>query len=924
MGSIAAGLRKILYAFVAVIFLAAAAYAAYYIVSARSPLFPADEVCEITQWTYVDELDKETDITTPLRVDTDGRDVFIFRSVMPDAVPDGAVIAFLTKSDFTVEIDGNVVKKWTREEAPVIGGPAKTSYFIIPLEPEDAGSTISFIVEGRDFSGWMMNAAVGNKYDVVRFLETKNGPFQFAFAFALLIASFALVAVGVVLRFLYSFEIKLTKMAIGTFIAGSWIVTNSYVFQFVFRTQFIDGFMSYMSTLCIALPFIGYLDAIQDYRYEKCYIAVSLYEILSLIVFAGLHLSHILNFSKGLPYIDLNIAIAIVICFSVTVYDIVKGNVGDYKPVAYGFLVFMILAIVEIVLINLDAIRTEGGVVVIGLYVLLAFAIAQQIKEIRQIQVERDRANEEGAAKTQFLASMSHEIRTPINSILGMNEMILRECNDPDIREYAEIIGKSGDLLLSLINDILDVSKIGNDMEEIICADYDPGKMFDDAADMLVSLADEKGLRSRIGKPRNLPDKLYGDEKRIVQIIVNLISNAVKYTEEGSVTFTGECFEKGSGYELCFYVSDTGIGIKKEDIDGIFDPFLRLEPGRNQSIQGTGLGLSIVKGLVDKMDGSISVDSTYGKGSTFSVRIPQGRSTGKEYNGNNILNNAGEDDLEGIDPNYIAPEARILEVDDNVSNQVVVQQFLKETCATLDVASGGQEALRLCRLNKYDVILMDHMMPDPDGIQTMHMIRSEAGSLNAATPEIILTANAIMGSRSQYEAEGFDNYLSKPVDSKRLLKMIRKYLPEEKVMYKPAKRTYARNDDAPAPAPKQVMPKADTDGPIDFTKFYARVDNKADTVALILEEVVKESAVKIPLLRELAEAGDLKRYAIEAHGIKGSMAGIDAASLSEHARKHEFAAKGGDTGFIMDDLDGFIGEYESVIEYIKHYLSEED
>ena len=915
--------RRTLYVLVAAIFLSAFAYMVYYVISDLSPLFPFDEVIEISDWTYEDQLEGIKNITTPTRVDKKNRDVFVFSAVMPDEIPDGAVIAFLLRSNFRLEIGERAAKAWNKDDAPIIGGPAKNSYFIIPVEKNDAGKVICLTIEDGDYGGSMYSAVLGNKYDVIRYLEVENGAFLFVMALSLLIASFFIVITGLIYRLRYNLEVKLTKIAIGVFIASLWMVTDSFVFQFLFRTQFIDGFMSYMCTLCMTLPFIGYLDAIQDYRYEKYYMAVSAFEVFNLILFASLHISHALNFTKGLKYLDANIGIGIIICFAITVYDIVRGNAGKYKLVAYGFLVFMILSIIEILFINLALARVEGGAILTGLIVLFAFAIGQQLIEIRQMQVERDRANEEGVMKTKFLTSMSHEIRTPINSILGMNEMILKESRDPQITAYAGMINDSGNLLLSLINDILDVSRIGNDMEEIVCENYDPERLFNSAKEMLVTLAGKKGLEVKTGKPQNLPDLLYGDEKRILQILVNLITNAVKYTETGTITFTGECFAAENGYELCFYVSDTGIGIRREEMDNIFNPFNRLDHKKNYGIQGTGLGLSIVRGLVDKMGGSINVESTYGRGSTFSVRLPQGSQVRAE----NIKYNPGiyneEDPLEGIDPNYIAPEARILEVDDNTSNQVVVKQFLKETGAVLDVASDGNEALRLCKINKYDVILMDHMMPDPDGIETMHMIRSTGGSLNVNTPEIILTANAIIGSRAKYEAEGFDNYLSKPVESEKLLKMVRKYLPEEKVMYKPKKRTYAQTPQ-PEPTVAAINTPADTgkSGPIDFKVFLARVDNNTDTVKLILEEVVKEGNIKIPLLRELFESGDIKRYAIEAHGVKGSMAGIAATSLSEHAKKHELAAKGEDTGFIEGDIDEFLKEYESVIGYIKDYLQE--
>ncbi|MCR5673042.1 MAG: response regulator [Lachnospiraceae bacterium] len=901
--------RRMLYIIIPTAFLISFGYAAWYIISEQALLIPREEVYVIKNWKYTDQLEGPKDVTTPLRVDTKGRNVFVFESVMPDTVPEGAVIAFLNRMDLKVEIGGRVVKEWKRDEAPVIGGPAKNSYFVIPVETQDANAKLRITYSGEPFGGKIFDAFVGDKYEVVRYLETKSGRAQFVMSFALLVCSIAIVIAGLILTLVYKYNIKLVLMAMGIFVASSWLVMDSLVLQFILRTQFIDGFMAYITTLFIAFPFAAYLDAIQKHRYKKLYSAVGLLELANLVVFFLLHALRIYDFSASLLYIDLVLAIGIVLCLIVTVIDVKRGNAVSYRYVAFGMLAFLILALVEIVLINTVVERVEGAAIIAGLYILFGFAIVQQVIEIKDIRTERDMAQERGDAKTKFLASMSHEIRTPINSILGMNEMILKESRDPDILNYAGIINDSGTMLLSLINDVLDVSKIDNDMEQLVPVNYDPGKMYDSAAEMLRIQAEKKGLEYKLGRPQNFPPKLFGDEKRISQILTNLISNAVKYTNEGTVVFSGECFPKNNGYELCFYISDTGIGIRNEDIKDIFDPFHRLDLTKNQSIQGTGLGLSIVKSLLDMMNGEIKVESIYGKGSTFSVRIPQQAANTvvpDKYNSGNAVE---DDDLKDIDDNYIAPEARILEVDDNLSNQVVVREFLKKTGVLLDIASSGTEALRLCKINKYDVILMDHMMPDPDGIKTMHLIRSEEGSLNLETPQIILTANALMGSRAMYEAEGFDNYLSKPVESVRLIRMIRKYLPDEKVLYRPKKRSAVSGRTGPAP-----------DGPLDVAALLARFDGKQETVNMILEEVIKEGERKIPLLKELAEKEDLKRYAVEAHGIKGVMSSSCAPALSATAKSHELAAKEGNLKFVKENVEGFINEYNSVLDFIREYL----
>ncbi len=906
---------RLIYHIVQVIFLASIVYMIWYIVSDHAPLIEHDPIDIVKNWTYIDQLGGSEDVTTPCWIDKDGRDTFVFESKLPDDLPGGCVVAFLSKADLTVEVDGKVIKDWKRTEAPIIGGPAKNSYFIIPLSQSDSGKDIRITMSRLGFSGKMFDVFVGEKYEVVRFLEKKNGIVQFALSLVLLLTSFAIVISGAILEALYKVRIKLRLIALGILVVSMWMVADSFVFQFVFRTQFIDGLMSYMTTISLIFPFIAYLNAIQENRYSKYYVCLSIFEFISLVVFLTLHLIGVYNFSDSLLWIDVDLGIGIVVCLVIAIVDIYRKKARNYRYVSYGFLVLMVLSIVEIVLINTVIERVEGGVIIAGLFALFTFAIVQQIVEVREVQLERNRANEEGIAKTKFLASMSHEIRTPINSILGMNEMIMKESTDPDILNYSKIISDSGTMLLSLINDILDFSKIENDMAELVCVNYDPDSMFTHITDILRTQAQRKGLEVKVGKPRNLPRKLYGDDKKITQIVVNLVTNAVKYTEEGSITFSGECFEESDKYLLCFYVSDTGIGIRSEDIDSIFDPFQRTDLRKNQSIQGTGLGLSIVKNLVEKMGGQISVESVYGKGSTFSVRIPQGMVEDSDldarYNSGNAVEN---DSLDDIDENYIAPEACILEVDDNRSNQIVVREFLKDTKATIDIVSEGKEAVRMCLAKKYDVILMDHMMPGMNGIEAMHEIRKDANCLNFTTPIIVLTANAVMGSRALYEAEGFDNYLSKPVESVRLQKMVRKYLPENKVFYKPKS---AKKGIPATPGERRF-----SDGPVDMQALLARFDNKEDTVNMILEEVVKEGMRKIPLIRQLAADRDMKRYAVEAHGVKGAMESACITDLAATAKSHELAAKEDNVSFVTENVEVFLKEYGDVLEFIEKYLGE--
>ena len=394
-------------------------------------------------------------------------------------------------------------------------------------------------------------------------------------------------------------------------------------------------------------------------------------------------------------------------------------------------------------------------------------ASANDLKEsnekFKEAAIAAEAANK---SKSQFLSNMSHEIRTPINAILGMNEMILREESNSTILEYAENIRTAGNTLLGLVNDILDFSKIEAGKMEIIPVEYALSSLLNDLVNMIQSRADKKGLKFQINADKNLPSELFGDEIRIKQIATNILTNAVKYTEKGSVTLTVTFKEiSDNTIKLCFSVKDTGIGIKPEDIKKLFSAFERIEEKRNRAIEGTGLGMNITQRLLNMMNSQLDVHSVYGEGSEFSFEVEQ-----KVINWH-ALGNFEESFRNALSQHkkyrekFTAPNAKILVVDDTVMNLTVVKGLLKQTKIQIDTAESGYEALKLIAQNKYDILFLDHRMPGIDGIETLHRMKELAGNLNKNTPTISLTANAISGARKMYIDAGFNDYLTKPIDS---------------------------------------------------------------------------------------------------------------------------------------------------------------
>ncbi len=417
--------------------------------------------------------------------------------------------------------------------------------------------------------------------------------------------------------------------------------------------------------------------------------------------------------------------------------------------------------------------------------------LEEKENELMEINEKLKKANE---AKSVFLASMSHEIRTPINAIVGMNEMVLRESDDDNVISYASNIESASGTLLSLVNDILDFTKIDSGLMEIIPDDYELYSVLNDCYTLLELRAAGKGLSLELVNAPDIPANLYGDEIRIRQIITNLLTNAVKYTDNGSITMTVGFTENDTPLylsnedapnerliDLRVSVKDTGRGISETGLKSLFNSFTRVDEKKNKNIEGTGLGLAITKQLTELMGGRIDVTSQEGVGSEFTVVIPQ-RAVGNATMGDfserfRRKKNAGRK----YKVSFIAPEARILVVDDLEVNLKVVTMLLKNTEAKIDTATGGEACLKAYESNDYDVVLLDHMMPEMDGMETLKQLKKSKKYMAKRTPVVALTANATLGAEKIYLDTGFDDYLTKPVKGEELEAMILKYIPEELV-----------------------------------------------------------------------------------------------------------------------------------------------
>lgn len=425
----------------------------------------------------------------------------------------------------------------------------------------------------------------------------------------------------------------------------------------------------------------------------------------------------------------------------------------------------------------------------LGLIIILFSLETPDYQKLMQTMDELQKAKEEAEeakkraeiasqSKSTFLANMSHEIRTPINAVMGMNEMILRECSETEIIEYARNIQSASTGLLALINDILDISKIESGKMELVPGEYSLFGLLRDCYNMIGVQMKGKNLEFVVENETMIPDQLYGDEVRIRQVIFNLLTNAYKYTEKGRVTLRVK-HKRISKADIVLVISveDTGIGVSEENQRRLFDTFERIDEKKNHNIEGTGLGLAITKDLVELMEGEIGVISTLEKGSLFYVEIPQ-RAVKDEPIGNFYERYNATMETKRYREKWRAKGARILVVDDVETNLIVAKNLLKNTGIQIDTANGGRKCLEMTAENAYHLILLDHMMPDMDGVETLHRLK-ERGGVNANTPVVVSTANAISGAAKEYLEEGFDDYIMKPATGKELEEMVLKFLPEE-------------------------------------------------------------------------------------------------------------------------------------------------
>ena len=564
----------------------------------------------------------------------------------------------------------------------------------------------------------------------------------------------------------------------------------------------------------------------------------------------------------------------------------------------------------------------------------------KQAYETRVLKLEKEAADRANQAKSNFLADMSHEIRTPINAVLGMNEMIIRESSDgreasstekqteafDNIRDYAVNIENAGNNLLSIINDILDFSKIEAGKLNIKESNYELSSLIRDVTNMIYFRARDKGLEFSVDVDEKLPNELYGDKVRIRQIITNLLTNAVKYTDQGSVRMCvrsdDNVFRPGETLTLKISVKDTGIGIRKEDIQKLFSKFQRVDLDRNSTVEGAGLGLAITHSLLTMMGGEINVDSSYGEGSCFTVTLPQKIVSCDPVGSIRAKNGRNGNGAAAYTESFRAPEARILVVDDTRMNIAVVIGLLKKTEVRIESALNGADAIEMAKHKPYDLILMDQRMPGVDGTEALNRIRADKEGPNFRTPVICMTADAIIGAKERYTAEGFTDYMPKPVTGETLEKTLVRYLPKEKVIV--IRKETKRESQVPHESgPEQNPFPGFQEAGIDLKLGLFNCQKDGELYKTLLREFGESAEEKQTDMQVYYDTKDWKQYGILVHTLKSTSRLIGADTLSGKAAELEKATDEGRYAEIAEKHEAAMKQYLYIASVIRDNLQAE-
>ena len=854
-------------------------------------------------------------------------------NILPMKIEEGTYLIFRTaKQDFTIYVDGELRKEYSTKNSRFMGNVSPTYYLFVDIGPDDAGKTIRVIAKSTerhlgDFH-FIYFASYGGFW---QHMMQEQGRILVIGVIMLTLAILSLI-LSLGYRIAYHKEQKLVSLSLGVIAVAVWIFANSAFRQLIFDNVSVIGDIAFFMVMIMPIPYADYMNQLQGKRYQKFYYAVEILALLDLVVCTIIYACGLSDFAELFIIMALVLFFTLFIIVVSMIWDIFTGRIKDYWVSAAAFALAAVVAVFQVLnYMNNDKVF-DISIATLGLGLMLLVTIADTITEMLKIQRERNKAVVANETKSQFLANMSHEIRTPINAVLGMNEMIMRETSEENILSYARDVDSSGHTLLSLVNDILDFSKVESGKMELIENDYDLKSMIDNILLLVKKRADEKALDLRVIINPLIPRFLFGDINRLQQTVTNLMTNAIKYTDTGYVELKID-FEKeqDNKIKLYIFVSDSGRGIKEEDAEKLFDAFQRMDEVNNRNIEGTGLGLAITKRLVELMGGEIGVESRYGKGSCFWIHLEQTIRFDEPISEYHLEEKASVSDKKTYSW-IVARGMKLLAVDDVAMNLKVLSGFLKKSEMIIDMCTSGAEAIEAWKKNKYDLVILDHMMPLMDGIECAKIMWSEPGP-NEGVPIVMLTANAIHGMKEQYMDLGFADYLSKPYTQEQLNDVLCRNLPkggfhlcQNSINSIESGTTDTKEQDkqnASSEIKEQDEQNTSSDTK-DSEAYPVQINEKIglefcggnrDFYLEMIREFAQDN--QLDKLETYFSEKDWKQYRITVHALKGTSLTFGFENFSQEAKDMEMAVKSEDYAYVEANHEKLVTHYKQVISFIR-------
>lgn len=741
-----------------------------------------------TGWHLLREDGSSEIVTLPYYEECDADTVIRIVNVIPQKYY-GKTLSFLTADkDMTIYMDGEIVYQFGVNDKRTFGHtPGSVTNFVdIPYDLESGEIVIELSSPYENFGASIDSIMVANR-DIAIFNMLDRNVAQIISVIIIMISTVVFCVLALTSKWMKQPTDGTEYLAVYCFVAVVFYSIETKALNLIYGNQTLYSIEVFLSLMILPLFMITYYIERFNLWKSKSMKTILYLSVINACVQIPLQFFDIVDF-MNMAFVSHAIMFAAIWIMIWNLYIVSKNNRDKSYMLEFVALICVgMCALVDIVRSYTETAEhiekfSRYGTTLFCFLMLVSHIIQLMRKYVAALEENAELlrqkailAEQKNAAKSIFLARMSHEIRTPINAVLGMNQMILKGTKEETTREYAEDVDSAAQLLLGIVNEILDLSKIEAGKMTLVESEYALSSVIYDVANMTAIRAHSKNINFVVDIDSKTPEKLYGDDVKLRQILTNILSNAVKYTDEGKVVLTlrSRICDDGENAELTFSISDTGIGIKKEDLPRLFDEFSRFDEQKNKVVEGSGLGMSITVQFLKLMNSELKVESEYGSGSVFSFTVMQ-RICSEVQIGDFTSHFNGRREKYFVDKNLISEGKKILVVDDNALNRKVFMAQLKDTKLQVDEAESGEKCLELAAGEKYNMIFLDHMMPFMDGIETLKRLRQQENNINEGTPVIALTANVIDGAKEFYLNEGFDGYLSKPVENEALMKLLKR------------------------------------------------------------------------------------------------------------------------------------------------------